>query len=128
MWKKPNVLSKDGVKRWQRAAEFVSNCCWSVKPDSEWREKWEMENVRPSCTRREAEAIAFKHIMESKGIDLNEVDQDNNRHKYYYSTRAKDGVFKMRYGFWNKEGLQFQDIGIIEVDMLLQNTRELPLE
>lgn len=127
MWKRVNVLSKEGIKRWQRSAELVSNCSWSVKPDPEWRENWEKENVKPYCTLREAETIAFKYIMDSKGIDLKEMDQDINKQKYYYFCKAKEGVFKMRYGSWGKEWGAFLDIDIIEVDMLLQSVRELQL-
>ena len=125
MWKKPNLLSKNGIKRWQRTAEVVSECNWKIKPDPEWREQWEKENVQPYCTRREAEAIAFAYIRKSKGIDLNEIDQDDKKHKYYYFLMAKEGVFKMKYGIWVKEKPPFHDIGIIEVDMLSLRIREL---
>ena len=125
MWEKPNLLSKEGIKRWQRTAEIVSEWDWKIKPAPEWREKWEKENVQPYCTRREAESIAFEYIRNSRGIDLNEIDQDDNKHKYYCFRMAKEGVFKMRYGIWSREGSPFHDIGIIEVDMLTQSIREL---
>lgn len=39
MWKKENILSREGLSRWRKAGEVVSDCC-HVIPDVEWREKW----------------------------------------------------------------------------------------
>ena len=124
MWTKPNVLSKVGIERWKRAAELV-NKCRNVQPDPQWRENWEKENLFPYCTRREAETIAFEYVSKNKRIDLMEHNPDDGRDKYYYFLTAKDGVFKMRYGSWSKEGNPFQDIGIIEVDMLSKSIKEI---
>ncbi len=124
MWRKPNVLSKAGIDRWQKATELV-NKCRHVQPDTEWRENWEKENMRPYCTRKEAEAIAFDYVMKNKGINLTEINPDDGKHKYYYFFKAKNGVFKMRYGSWSKEGKPFLDIGVVKVDMLSQNIKEI---
>ena len=120
MWEKTNLLSKVGIKRWRRAVELVSDCEWSVKPDPDWREK-----VRPYCTRSEAEAIVCEYIMDSKGIDLNEIEKDSNKHKYYCVRMAKDGLFKMRYGIWSKEGSPFHDLGVVQMDMLSLGIKEI---
>lgn len=124
MWRKPYVLSKAGFDRWQKATELVYKCL-GVQPDPEWRENWEKEYFRPYCTRREAETIAFDYVSKNKGIDLTEMNPEDGKHKYYYFLKAKDGVFKMRYGSWSKEGNPFHDIGVIEVDMLSQSVREI---
>jgi hypothetical protein len=124
MWKKPYVLSKAGLDRWQKTTELV-NKCQAVQPDPEWRENWEKENLRPYCTRREAEAIAFDYVKKNKGIDLTEINPEDGKHKYYYILKAKDGIFKMRYGLWSMEGNPFHDKGVIEVDMLSNNVKEI---
>ena len=124
MWRKPYVLSKAGLDRWQRATELVYKCR-EVQPDPEWRENWEKENLRPYCTRREAENIAFEYVVKNKGIDLTEMDPEDGKRKYYYFLKAKNGVFKMRYGSWSKEGNPFYDIGVIEVDMLTRSVKDI---
>ena len=118
MWRRPNLLSREGIDRWRRATESVCNCLM-VQPDPEWRENWEKEKYYPYCTRREATAIAFEYVRKYKKIDLTEIDQYDGKHKYSYNSKAKYGVLKMSYGMWSrKASLSFHNIGVIEVDML----------
>ncbi len=56
MWKRPHLLSQEGIRRWRRAANVVSEGLY-VMPDPQWREEWEKEMFAPYCTRKEAENI-----------------------------------------------------------------------
>ena len=123
MWRKQNVLSNAGIERWQITVDIVYKCR-HVQPDPEWRENWEKENLKPYCTRREAEGIALEYVNKTKGINLTEIDSDSGKAKYYYFLKAKNAVFKMRYGYHGKENY-YNDIGIIEVDMLSRGVKEI---
>ena len=79
----------------------------------------------PYCTRKEAENIVVTYVSHTFGIDLKEIDPIENRHRYYYMMKAKDGVFKMIYGEWSENGMFFNDIGEIRINML---TREMPFD
>lgn len=118
MWRKPFIMSTLGLQRWKKSIEVLSDCL-GVKPDPEWRENWEKKKMHPYCTRKEAELLALDYVLKDKGLDLHETDPDNDKNKYYYSQKVKNGIFTMKYGAWNKGiGAPMQDIGAIEIDML----------
>ncbi len=83
MWRKPYVLSKAGIDRWQRAAELVYKFR-GIQPDPQWRENWEKENLRFYCKQREAETIAFDHVAKNKGMDYTETDPNNDKRECHY--------------------------------------------
>ncbi len=57
MWRQPEVLSKDGLKRWKNAAQLVDECV-KIAPDPAWRENWEKERELSYHTKQEAENSA----------------------------------------------------------------------
>lgn len=125
LWKKPKVLSSRGLERWKQAADVVSKAR-SVHPDPEWREIWEQTILKPYCTRLEAEKLAVQYIFDTLGINLLELDSKNNEHVYYHRMTAKDGIFKLKFGRYERDEGDFSnDIGVIKVDMLTRQIEQL---
>ena len=127
MWKKPHLLSKLGTERWGIASGIVTKCLHAT-PDPLWRENWEKEQVRPYCTRREAEILASEYILANTGSNLEGLDPGDGKHKYYTFCKAKDGIFKLRYGVWGKLGDPYHDYGVVIVNMLTREIRLIDLK
>ena len=54
MWKKPNLLSKNGLERWKITTKLVCDCV-TISPDTEWRENWIKERELLNHTNKEEE-------------------------------------------------------------------------
>lgn len=118
LWTREHLLSKAGIHRWKQSVVVVDDCL-AVIPNPDWREQWEKSIVSPYCTRREAEIIAIEFAKKIKGLDLYEIDPKCGKAVYYHNNMAKNGIFKMCYGCFVRDGgLPMRELGVIVVDML----------
>lgn len=103
-------LSPSELERWKEA-ERVSIECTQIRPDREWRENWEKENVAPDCTRMEATVIAAEYVLEKCNIELDIRDGFGSD----WSAKAKNHVLK--FSFETGEDFTEKKCGTVTVDM-----------